>query len=146
MERAVIKQWKADSPEAYAIIAKELFDCLPMPAFVAIEAPMGAGKTTFVRALLETAACPHFEGSPTFAIVQSYDTPTYGLIYHLDCYRIENERDLEQLGLDELFDELAYFFVEWPQNVQSILPQQCFWLYIRIETDLSRTLILCHDH
>jgi tRNA threonylcarbamoyladenosine biosynthesis protein TsaE len=127
-------------------IAKEIWSYLSAHAFVAVEGDMGAGKTTTIAALIQAAQVEHFEGSPTFAIIQQYDSPTKAKIYHLDCYRIENEAELINLGLEELFDEAAFFFVEWPEKIKQILPIQHFWLYIRTNPDLSRTLELYHDN
>lgn len=127
-------------------IAKEIWTYLPQPSIIGLHAEMGSGKTTLVKTLLAQAQIDHFEGSPTFSIVQSYLSPDKGPIYHLDCYRIEDTEEIPNLGLEELLDEQAYFFIEWPQNITEILPSQHFWLYIRSNADQSREITLCHDH
>lgn len=127
-------------------IAKEIWALVPQPSLVGLQAEMGSGKTTLVKAILAQAQIEHFEGSPTFSIVQSYLSPNKGPIYHLDCYRIEEAEEIPNLGLEELLDENAYFFIEWPQNITEILPNQHFWLYIRSNADQSREITLCHDH
>jgi tRNA threonylcarbamoyladenosine biosynthesis protein TsaE len=127
-------------------IAKEIWTHLPQPCLVGLQAEIGSGKTTLVKTLLAEAQIDHFEGSPTFSIVQSYLSPNKGPIYHLDCYRIEGAEEIPNLGLEELLDENAYFFIEWPQNSTEILPNQHFWLYIRSNADQSREITLCHDH
>jgi tRNA threonylcarbamoyladenosine biosynthesis protein TsaE len=138
--------WTGVKQENLPTIAKSVWDLLPQPCFVALEADMGCGKTTLVRSLLEAVEVPHFEGSPTFALVQAYESPVTGTVYHLDCYRIENQQELNNLGLEELFDENAYFLVEWPQKIESIIPKQHYRLYIRIEPDQSREITLRYDH
>ncbi len=127
-------------------IAKEIWTHLPQPSLVGLQAEMGSGKTTLVKTLLAQAQIDHFEGSPTFSIVQSYLSPNKGPIYHLDCYRIEGAEEIPNLGLEELLDENAYFFIEWPQNITEILPNQHYWLYIRSNSDQSREITLSHDH
>lgn len=127
-------------------IAKEIWTHLPQPSLVGLQAEMGSGKTTLVKTLLAQAQIDHFEGSPTFSIVQSYLSPNKGPIYHLDCYRIEGAEEIPNLGLEELLDENAYFFIEWPQNITEILPNQHYWLYIRSNSDQSREITLFHDH
>ena len=111
------------------------------------QAPMGAGKTTFVQALLRELGIEQPDGSPTYAIVHEYVTKLGTKAFHLDCYRIENERDLAQLGLDELFEENAYFFVEWPDKIEKILPEHANWLYIRCEPEGElREIVLNYDN
>jgi tRNA threonylcarbamoyladenosine biosynthesis protein TsaE len=146
MPTEIKRSWTNIRLEELRSIAKEIWTLLPEACFVALDAEMGSGKTTLVRALLQEAQISHFEGSPTFAIVQAYQSPSKGPIYHLDCYRIENENELLNLGLEELFDSSAYFFIEWPQKIDTILPKPHFRLYIRIETDLSREITLHYDY
>ena len=146
MATELIGQWSNVSLAQLPEVAIAIWAKLPETAFVALEAEMGSGKTTLVSALLQAAAITHFEGSPTFAIVQFYDAPQKGAIYHLDCYRIENQDELKNLGLEELFDSPAYFFVEWPEKIAAILPKPHFRLYIRIESDLRREITLHYDH
>jgi tRNA threonylcarbamoyladenosine biosynthesis protein TsaE len=114
---------------------------------VAIQGDMGAGKTTFVQALLREIGIKDPDGSPTYAIVHEYVSIEGTKAFHLDCYRIENERDLAQLGLDELFEENAYFFVEWPDKIEQILPEHANWLYIRCEPEGElREIVLNYDN
>lgn len=146
MATETIGFWPGVSLEKLPCIAKAIWALLPAPCFVALEAEMGCGKTTLVRALLEAAKIAHFEGSPTFALIQPYESPSKSKIYHLDCYRIENEQEIYNLGLEELFDEQAYFLVEWPQKIEQIIPNPHFRLYIRIEPDQNREITLRYDH
>lgn len=146
MPTEIKRSWKNIRLEDLHSIAKEIWTLLTHAHLVALDAEMGSGKTTLVRALLREAQISHFEGSPTFAIVQAYESPSKGPIYHLDCYRIENENELLNLGLEELLDSSAYFFIEWPQKIETILPKPHFRLYIRIESDLSREITLHYDY
>jgi tRNA threonylcarbamoyladenosine biosynthesis protein TsaE len=146
MPTKIISTWTNIRLEELRSIANEIWTLLPEACLVALDAEMGSGKTTLVSALLQEAQITHFEGSPTFAIVQAYQSPSRGSIYHLDCYRIENENELLNLGLEELLDSSAYFFIEWPQKIDTILPKPHFRLYIRIESDLSREITLHYDY
>jgi tRNA threonylcarbamoyladenosine biosynthesis protein TsaE len=147
MQNVQTKSWKncalADLPK----VASELLSLFSSPTFFAIEGDMGAGKTTFVQVLLKSLGISEPDGSPTYAIVHEYRLSNGPDIYHLDCYRIENERDLAQLGLDELFEQNAFFFVEWPQKIEKILPDNAKWLYIRCapESEL-REIVLTYDN
>ena len=67
--------WTGVRQENLSAVAKNIWELLPQPCFVALEAEMGCGKTTLVSSLLMAAGVAHFEGSPTFALVQNYDSP-----------------------------------------------------------------------
>lgn len=146
MATRTLKNWQNVDLNGLTKIAAEIWALLPNPSLIGLIAEMGAGKTTLVKSLLNQAKVSQFEGSPTFAIVQSYCSPIKGNIYHLDCFRIESQEEVFELGLDELLDESAYFFIEWPQNIGPILPNELFWLYIRSNNDQSREITLCHDY
>lgn len=147
MQKDQTKRWEHVPLESLSSVAADLVKLLTKPSFVAIQGEMGAGKTTFVQALLRELGIEHPDGSPTYAIVHEYVTKLGTKAFHLDCYRIENERDLAQLGLDELFEENAYFFVEWPDKIEKILPEHANWLYIRCEPEGElREIVLNYDN
>ena len=147
MQKDQTKRWEHVPLESLPMVATELVTLLSKPSFVAIQGEMGAGKTTFVQALLRELGIEHPDGSPTYAIVHEYVTKLGTKAFHLDCYRIENERDLAQLGLDELFEENAYFFVEWPDKIENILPEHANWLYLRCEPEGElREIVLNYDN
>ena len=147
MQKDQTKRWEHVPLESLSGVATELVKLLSKPSFVAIQGEMGAGKTTFVQVLLRELGIEHPDGSPTYAIVHEYVTSNGAKAFHLDCYRIENERDLVQLGLDELFEENAYFFVEWPDKIEKILPEHANWLYIRCEPEGElREIVLNYDN
>ncbi len=147
MQNDQTKSWQGCSLGDLQSVATQLIDIFPKPTFFAIEGEMGAGKTTFVQEVLRVLGIEKTDGSPTYAIVHEYRSKLGIPIYHLDCYRIENERDLAQLGLDELFDQAAFFFVEWPNKIENILPDDAKWLYIRCapESEL-REIVLTYDN
>lgn len=147
MQKNQTKHWGNIELESLPSVATELVQLFSKPCFFAIQGEMGAGKTTFVQVLLRELGIEHPDGSPTYAIVHEYMTAQGIKAYHLDCYRIENERDLAQLGLDELFEENAYFFVEWPDKIEKILPKHTNWLYIRCEPEGElREIVLNYDN
>lgn len=105
---------------------------------------MGVGKTTLTKYFLKSLGIIEFEGSPTFSIINKYRHNS--TIFHLDCYRIKNKKDAFEIGMEELFDETAYFFIEWPEKIESFLPSNVIWVYIRKEENTENRIIeLTHD-
>ena len=83
---------------------------------------MGAGKTTFVKALCEAMGVTDTVNSPTFAIVNEYDTPSGRPIYHFDFYRIKRLAEVYDMGYEDYFYSGALCFIEWPELVEEVLP------------------------
>ncbi|NLO71076.1 MAG: tRNA (adenosine(37)-N6)-threonylcarbamoyltransferase complex ATPase subunit type 1 TsaE [Porphyromonadaceae bacterium] len=84
---------------------------------------MGAGKTTFIKAICEELAVKDTVNSPTFSIVNEYETAEGEIIYHFDCYRINKIQEALDLGAEEYMYSDNYCFIEWPENIEQILPE-----------------------
>lgn len=98
---------------------------------VALDGPMGAGKTRFVRGLVSAlGGDTRLVSSPTFVLLNIYPTPTL-TIYHLDAYRVSGSQDLEAIGFAELLDQSGVVVVEWPSRVPELIPPTA--LHIQIE-------------
>ena len=101
---------------------------------IAFHGDMGVGKTTFIKSL-----CSHLGVdlakvcSPTYSIVNEYETPTDILIYHFDFYRISHEKEAFDMGYEEYFYSNHYCFIEWPEKIHNLLPEKL--LKIHIESD-----------
>jgi tRNA threonylcarbamoyladenosine biosynthesis protein TsaE len=132
--------WNITSIEELPITAEELLKNFPSPKCIAFKGEMGAGKTTFIRAILDSLEVKNFEGSPTFAIIQEYANSKFGKIYHIDCYRLKSIAEAVDIGLEEIFDEKSYIFIEWAEKIEPLLPNDVIWVYIRINDDLSRQI------
>lgn len=99
-----------------------LLESFPSARAFALHGEMGAGKTTFIKAICRRLGVEEIMSSPTFSIVNEYATSTGDTIYHFDFYRLEDESEAYAAGLHEYFDSGSYCFVEWPERVPSILP------------------------
>ena len=114
-------------------LAAELAAALPPDATLALHGDMGVGKTTFVQGLARGLGVSEHVSSPTFAIYSVYQGTERRLV-HLDAYRLENERQIESLLLDEFLTSPYCLAVEWPDKIGALLPAKAWHLVLSIET------------
>ena len=110
----------SDITKHYAAV-KQLLDYAKSERIFLFEAPMGAGKTTFIKAI-----CQHFNvsdtmSSPTYSIVNEYNTNSELKIYHFDLYRLKNSGELFDIGIEDYIDSGNYLFIEWPELAMPFL-------------------------
>ena len=104
---------------------------------------MGAGKTTFLKALCKLLGVEDEVNSPTFAIINEYRSETTAeLIYHFDFYRIKKLEEVYDLGYEDYFYSGALCFIEWPELVEELLPLDAKKVTITENSDGSRTITL----
>ena len=102
---------------------------------------MGAGKTTFIKALCEELGVEDAVNSPTFAIVNEYySTRLNGPIFHFDFYRIKRIEEAFDIGTDDYFYSGAPCFIEWPELIEDILPEETVRVSIEEQPDGTRTI------
>lgn len=109
------------SEEAMRALAGRFASALPRGAIVYLRGPLGAGKTTFVRGVLEALGHTGAVHSPTYTLLETYDLADT-VVCHCDLYRLTDPADLEYLGLRERFDGAALCFIEWPEKGAGELP------------------------
>ena len=108
---------------------------------IAFHAPMGAGKTTFIKALCNClGVSSDTVSSPTFAIVNEYAAGSGDAIYHFDFYRITKEEEALDIGLYDYLDSGSLCLIEWPENIASLLPEETLMVDISVGDDGSRTI------
>jgi len=122
-------------------VATQFLDDWKHQKVFAFQGILGAGKTTFITALLKKMGVVDLQGSPTYSIMHSYDSPTHGIVHHLDCYRIETQREAYEIGLEELFDSSDYCFIEWAQNITNFLPPNTVHVQITRQKDTQARII-----
>lgn len=107
----------------------------------AFRGEMGAGKTTFIKAVCLALGVEDEVNSPTFAIVNEYRSETTAeLIYHFDCYRIKTLEEAMDFGFEDYMESSALCFIEWPENVEDLLPGDTVNVHITVNEDGSRTM------
>lgn len=108
----------------------------------AFHGEMGAGKTTFIKAICEKLGVEDTINSPTFAIINEYRSATGELIYHFDFYRIKDEKEAFDFGYEDYFFSGSLCFIEWPERIESLLPHDVVHVTIKEEQDGKRSVTL----
>lgn len=110
----------------------------------AFDGQMGAGKTTFIKKLCEEMGTLDVVNSPTFAIVNVYDVerPYKGEVYHFDCYRLKDIREAMDFGAEEYLYSGNYCFIEWPEMIEALLPEDTVWVKIEPQENGNRLLTI----
>ncbi len=116
-------------------VAPKFLEALKTQKKIAFYGAMGAGKTTFINGLLQFMKIEDHVSSPTFSIVNQYYSNSFGDVYHFDFYRIENEMEALDIGLEEIFEEDAYCFMEWPERIDNLIPENCVSVHISVENE-----------
>jgi tRNA threonylcarbamoyladenosine biosynthesis protein TsaE len=109
---------------------------------VALHAAMGAGKTTFVHAICEVLGVKDVVGSPTFSIINQYESKSGETIYHIDLYRLKDEEEVIQCGVEDCLYSGNLCFVEWPDKAASLLPANTLNLHIVPVNNVTRKLTI----
>lgn len=137
MQHEIIIKSLADLPRA----AAEFLELVKGHNLIAFYAQMGAGKTTFTKALCEAMGVESDDiSSPTFAIVNEYLTATDDTIYHFDFYRITKNEEALDIGLYDYLDSGSLCLMEWPENIEDLLPEDTLKVQIKILEDGCRVL------
>jgi len=101
---------------------------------------MGSGKTTLIKALVKQLSSSDCASSPTFSLVNEYESRKGNPIYHFDFYRIKNEEEALDMGIEDYFYSKNYCFIEWPNKIKNLLPLNAVVIKISVNTDNSRIL------
>ena len=106
---------------------------------------MGAGKTTLIKSICEEMGVEDTINSPTFAIVNEYEDRDMNTIYHFDFYRIKSVEEVYNMGYEEYLYSDAVCFMEWPELVEELLPEECIRVEIDEENDGSRRITIIRE-
>ena len=103
---------------------------------------MGAGKTTIIKALCKNLGAIDIVSSPTFTLVNEYKTSGGESLFHIDFYRIKKQEEVYDFGLEEYLTGDSYCFMEWPELVEELLPEETVRVRIIVDNDEQRVLSL----
>ena len=114
-------------------VAEEFLNLVRGSNLIAFYAPMGAGKTTFTTAICRALGVESDAvSSPTFAIVNEYRTSGGDSIFHFDFYRITRNSEAMDIGLFDYLDSGCLCLMEWPENIEELLPDETLKVYIKV--------------
>jgi len=105
---------------------------------------MGAGKTTLIKSLAKAFQVADSVSSPTFGIVNEYQTQEKGLIYHFDFYRLDDPMEALDIGIEEYFYCGNYCWLEWAEKITPFLPEQFFHIELALASETGRILTFHH--
>ena len=130
------------SIEEIAVAAKEFVAAMGERKVFAFYGKMGAGKTTFIKAVCEELGVEDVINSPTFAIVNEYVDAQGEPVYHFDFYRIKNQQEVMDLGYEDYVYSGHVCFMEWPELIENLLPDDAVKVTIEEEIDGGRVLVV----
>ena len=130
------------SLEELAQAARSFIDAIGDRRVFTFDAPMGAGKTTFIAEVCRQLGVEETVNSPSFSIINEYLDARGDTIYHFDFYRLESAAEAEDIGAEDYFYSGALCLIEWPERVASIIPDDAVPVRIEVAADGSRTITL----
>ncbi len=122
--------------------AKKMLALAASNKVIALHGEMGAGKTTFVHALCEGLGVKDAVTSPTFSIINQYQGMAGETIYHIDLYRLKDEEEAIQAGVEDCLYSGNYCFVEWPEKAASLFPETTLHIHIAVTNNDTRKLTI----
>ncbi len=131
---------KIENLEQINSAARQFIDNIGDRKVFAFYGKIGAGKTTFTKAICEELQVSDVITSPTFAIINEYESPEVGTIYHFDFYRIKKLEEVYDMGYEDYFYSDRLCFIEWPELVEDLLPENVTKVTIVENEDGSRTV------
>lgn len=133
-------KWTINNLEEINEVASKFLDYVGDRTLFALYGPMGVGKTTFVKAIASCLGVTDDVSSPTFAIVNEYLTEKGISVYHFDFYRVNNISEALDFGYEEYFFSGNRCFIEWPEKINELLPDNIVNCYFTENPDGSRVL------
>ena len=131
----------ASSPSQLPVIASEIISFADNCRIFLFHGDMGAGKTTLIKSLCECVGVTDNVASPTFSIVNEYNAGNQK-VYHFYFYRLKNQTEALDMGYEEYFYSGAYCFIEWPEVIPDLLPENYVSVKISVAAGNSREIII----
>ena len=139
-------EWQIEHLESLSQYSHKLLETFPNTRVFAFTGEVGAGKTTFIQSLCKQLGVTSAVTSPTFALVNEYPytDATSGLpksVYHLDLYRLRSIEEALEIGVEDYLYSQKYCFVEWPELIEPLLPEDTVRIHFEILSDSQRKML-----
>lgn len=134
------KQFVASNLKELDAIAKEILEFIKEQNIVAIEGKMGAGKTTLIKSICKELGVHETVSSPTFSLVNEYTDAEGESVFHFDFYRIKKLEEVYDIGYEEYFYSGHFCFIEWPEMITELLPENHTRIKIEVSENEERIL------
>jgi tRNA threonylcarbamoyladenosine biosynthesis protein TsaE len=134
-------------------VAEKFSSFMPNDGVAVFQGDMGAGKTTLIKEICRCLGVIDKVSSPTYGLVNVYNKKTGGIINHIDLYRLEDEREAEEAGIFNLFEQAGLSLIEWPERIADYLPQNSLVFKVKMydnegdsEEEERRNIILLGNY
>lgn len=135
-----MRKYSGVTLQQLAGISRELLDHYPGRKIWLFHGDMGAGKTSIIKEICHQLGVTENMSSPTFTLVNEYLDKMGEKVFHFDFYRLNNEREAMEIGVEEYFYSGQYCFIEWPEKVKSLIPGENIDIAIEVEDPDHRTI------
>ena len=125
-------------------VVKQLLNINGLKKVITFHAEMGVGKTTFIKEIVKQLGVEDNSSSPTFSLVNEYTTSNGETVYHFDLYRLNNEEEAYDMGIDEYFYSGNWCFIEWPEKTPNLIPIDHASIHMKITNKGERELRLAN--
>lgn len=125
-------------------VVKQLLNTPGLKKVITFHAEMGVGKTTFIKEIVKQLGVEDNSSSPTFSLVNEYTTSNGETVYHFDLYRLNNEEEAYDMGIDEYFYSGNWCFIEWPEKTPNLIPIDHASIHMKITDKGERELRLAN--
>jgi tRNA threonylcarbamoyladenosine biosynthesis protein TsaE len=122
--------------------AKTFLQAIRQKKVIALHGQMGAGKTTFVHAICDSLGVNGAVSSPTFSIINEYKSANGDIIYHLDLYRLKDEQEAINAGVEDCLYSGNLCLVEWPEITPELFPEDTVHCYLSVSGERERKLVI----
>jgi tRNA threonylcarbamoyladenosine biosynthesis protein TsaE len=142
MEKMDVKTYTAQGVDNLKVVVEKILSDFSDKKVFALYGEMGAGKTTLIKEFCKVLNVSDNTSSPTYSLVNEYNTKTGEKVYHFDLYRLKSLKEALDVGCEEYFFSGNYCFIEWPQLVEDIVPWDTVKLSVVREGDFSVVTVM----